>query len=149
MQHKVLAYITHQRDADLQLLVFDHRDYPDAGTQVPAGTVEDGEPVEAALWREVLEEAGLKAAQLRLVRKLAEQPDATFRNTRHVYHLAALDDLPDAWTHLVRGAGGDRGLVFVYRWETLPLTFELAGRQGSWLRLIVSPGKPGFIRRNS
>jgi 8-oxo-dGTP pyrophosphatase MutT (NUDIX family) len=139
MKHKVLAYITRTHDARLQLLVFDHRDYPDAGTQVPAGTVEDGEPVEAALWREVWEETGLKTAQLKLIRKLAEHVSQEWQTVRHVYHLATLDALPDTWTQLVRGVGEDNGLVFVYRWETLPLRFELAGKQGSWLGALTQP----------
>jgi hypothetical protein len=45
---KVLAYITRTRNGQTQLLVFDHGDDPQAGTQVPAGTVEESETVEAA-----------------------------------------------------------------------------------------------------
>lgn len=131
MIHKVIAYIT--RNENAQLLVFDHRDHADAGTQVPAGTVEDGEAVEAALWREVQEESGLTAEQLRLVRKLAERMDDAGRTTRHIFHLAALADLPKTWAHSVQGAGDDNGLVFIYRWETLPLKIELSGLQGRWL----------------
>ncbi|HLE30393.1 MAG TPA: NUDIX domain-containing protein, partial [Anaerolineales bacterium] len=59
MKHKVLAYITRRRNGRTQLLVFTHRDFPEAGVQVPAGTVEPDEPVEAALFREVHEESGL------------------------------------------------------------------------------------------
>lgn len=141
MKHKVLAYITRESRSGLKLLVFDHRDHADAGAQVPAGTVEDGEAVEAALWREVWEESGLQAAQLRLVRKLAEQADEKGRNTRHVFHLATVIDLPETWTHHVRGTGGDKGLAFVYRWEAMPLKFELSGPQGRWLKEITKGTK--------
>lgn len=134
MKYKVLAYITRRENAEL--LVFEHRDYADAGTQVPAGTVDEGEAVEVALWREVLEESGLKAGQLRLVRKLAEFESQEWQTVRHVYHLTALDELPEAWTHSVHGAGDDNGLVFIYRWETLPLKIELSGAQGRWLTEI-------------
>lgn len=42
---KVYSYITHQ---DL-LLLFVHVDFPEAGIQVPGGTVEPGEtPIDAA-----------------------------------------------------------------------------------------------------
>lgn len=131
MINKVIAYITRRKNAEL--LVFEHRDHAEAGTQVPAGTVEDGEAVEAALWREVLEESGLKAGQLRLVQKLAEFASQEWQTVRHVYQLVALDELPESWAHSVRGTGGDKGLVFIYRWETLPLKIELASSQGRWL----------------
>lgn len=78
----------------------------------------------------------LKAGQLRLVRKAAEHTDEKLCTTRHVYHLAALEDLPDTWAHNVHGAGEDKGLVFVHRWESLPLKIELSGAQGRWLNEI-------------
>jgi NADH pyrophosphatase NudC (nudix superfamily) len=61
MKNKVLAYITRHQNGLKQLLVFEHRDFPEAGVQVPPGTVEPGEPVESALFREVYEESGLAA----------------------------------------------------------------------------------------
>ena len=52
---KVFAYITHQN----RLLVFRHTDFPQAGIQVPAGTVKTNEDLEAAVLREAQEETGL------------------------------------------------------------------------------------------
>jgi 8-oxo-dGTP pyrophosphatase MutT (NUDIX family) len=46
------------RDGDL--LVFEHRDFPEAGTQVPAGTVDRGEAPARTVVREVLEETGVR-----------------------------------------------------------------------------------------
>jgi ADP-ribose pyrophosphatase YjhB (NUDIX family) len=91
---KVLAYITRQHQVHTQLLVFDHHQMPEAGTQVPAGTVEEGEVIETALWREVEEEAGLLPAQLSLVRKLAEYESLEWGTLRHVFHLQAEVDYP-------------------------------------------------------
>jgi 8-oxo-dGTP pyrophosphatase MutT (NUDIX family) len=34
-----------------ELLVFDHRDHPNAGTQVPAGRIDPGETLEQCLLR--------------------------------------------------------------------------------------------------
>ena len=64
---RVLAYVTRERDGRKELLVFDHRDQPGAGTQVPAGRLEPDEDVETGLLRELDEEAGL--ANARVLRK--------------------------------------------------------------------------------
>ena len=46
-------------------MVFTHRDIPEAGVQVPAGTVEEGETLDAAVLREVHEETGLPPTAVR------------------------------------------------------------------------------------
>ncbi|MBA3384831.1 MAG: NUDIX domain-containing protein [Actinobacteria bacterium] len=61
---RVLAYVTREREGRKELLVFDHRDYPSAGTQVPAGRLEPGEELEAGLLRELEEESGLANAHV-------------------------------------------------------------------------------------
>lgn len=53
---KVTAFVTRGDGAKRELLVFRH---PTAGVQVPAGTVELNESIEAAVLREVKEETGL------------------------------------------------------------------------------------------
>src|SRR6185437_14423165 len=64
---KVLAYITW----DDKLLVFSHPDFPEAGIQVPAGTIESGEEPAVAVLREAFEETGLIG--LTLVAPLGER----------------------------------------------------------------------------
>jgi ADP-ribose pyrophosphatase YjhB (NUDIX family) len=54
--HKVTAFVTRGDGLERELLVFRH---PRAGIQLPAGTVERDEPIEAAVLREVQEETGL------------------------------------------------------------------------------------------
>jgi len=119
---KVIAYITRRKDAKTQLLVFDHDEkYCDAGTQVPAGTVDAGENHEEALKREIFEEAGI--SDLKILKKFDQY--TFFRdaqqcfNRRHVYHLEATKELPDSWTHQVTGDGMDHDLNFHYYWINL------------------------------
>jgi 8-oxo-dGTP diphosphatase len=131
---KVLAYITRTQNGQSQLLVFDHRDHPEAGIQVPAGTVDEGEPIEQALFREIEEESGLTNVQL--VRKLAEYESQQWGTLRHIFHLTAPPDVPDSWSHTVHGRGEDQGMVFEYRWIMLEPEIELAGEQHQWLGLI-------------
>ena len=99
---------------DGSLLVFEHRDFPEAGTQVPAGTVEDDEAPAEAVVREVQEETGVAA---RVVRELgtldAIAPKGEPRRN-HFFELAT-DETRDEWEHVVHGGGGDDGLVFVCR----------------------------------
>ena len=57
---KVLAYVTRGR----RLLVFRQPESPEAGIQVPAGTVEEGEGPEVAVLREAREETGLDGLRL-------------------------------------------------------------------------------------
>ncbi len=69
MTAKILAYITRQRGSETQLLVFGQVDFPEAGVQVPEGTVKSGEAIERAAQREVrglvLEWASLHRDELR------------------------------------------------------------------------------------
>jgi 8-oxo-dGTP diphosphatase len=141
MKHKVLALITRQQAGQTQVLVFDHRDFPDAGTQIPAGTVDVGETYEAALWRELYEEAGLTAAQLALESRLASHlhPDwGQVGIAEHLYHLTA-DHLPETWSHTVQGEGEDMGMVFNYYW--LPLQTPLSQWRTRTPPWLDSPAK--------
>jgi 8-oxo-dGTP diphosphatase len=123
---RVVAYVTRERNGRRELLVFDHRDYPEAGTQVPAGRLEAGEDLESGLVRELHEEAGLD--HVRIARKLGEFEGADlghgvgYRN--HAYEVE-VSSAADAWEHEVFGDGDDAGLVFVYRWVPLSPDLEL------------------------
>lgn len=137
MKRKVLAYIT-RRD-NTQVLVFQHRHYPEAGLQVPAGTVEDGEELIAALLREIDEESGL--SQLTLIRHLATEPFYSESKAewqeRNVFHLQAPDDLPDSWLHVVKAGEEDEGLHFEYSWVSSSQSkATLSSGQGQWLDKI-------------
>ena len=131
IKHKALAYILRLKCDAMEVLVFDHRDFPDVGTQIPAGTVEYGEDEKDGLFREVAEESGLMSGQLRYLAYVGESPYGK-GVVRHYYLLTPAVELPDNWPHIVAGNGADKGLTFDYRWATVT-AIELAGGQGELL----------------
>jgi len=129
VKHKVFAYITHGD----RLLVFGHPDFPEAGRQVPAGTIGEGEDPEEAVMREALEETGLEGLRLQAYLGEAEfycrERDEIAH--RHFYHLTCDDQPPERWRHQeTRPSDG----------TTEPITFEFF-----WVRLPdgVPPLAPG------
>lgn len=121
VRRKAFAYITHGS----RLLVFSHPYAPEAGIQVPAGTVQDGERPEDAVLREAWEETGL--ADLALVRPLGEQMrdmsdfGKDELHHRSFYHLRCTSDPPDRWQHYeVDPADGDEPPLFELFWVQLP-----------------------------
>ncbi|MEZ0260576.1 MAG: NUDIX domain-containing protein [Alphaproteobacteria bacterium] len=114
---KVVAYIT----LGDKLLVFNHRDYPEAGVQVPAGTVEAEEELPEAVLREAEEETGLKGLQL--VKYLgAEDFDAAKVgrggevHERHFFHLQCANPAPEKWRHWEMTPSGE---------DKTPVAFDL------------------------
>lgn len=137
-KQKVLAYITRNNNGrPPEVLVFLHRDHPEAGLQVPGGTVDPGEDLIEAIIREVFEETGLQIKRADVVKKLGEtsyqRKDIPEINQRH-YFLVHIKELPDSWAHVVHSQGADDGLVFLYSWmEIKQARAELTGQMGELL----------------
>ena len=114
------AYSTHGN----RLLVFEHRDFPDAGIQVPAGTVKDGEAPEIAVMREATEETGLMG--LRLVGELGnlrhDMTEFGVEETQHAwfYHLQCDKTPPDRWLHDETHGGTGDPIRFELYWVSMP-----------------------------
>ncbi|PFN28423.1 NUDIX hydrolase [Bacillus cereus] len=135
---KVHAYITREKEGIMQLLVFKHRDIPEAGVQVPGGTVDEGETLEAAVLREIQEESGLR--HLCIERLLADYiihvKEKKEYQKRHFFHVTLPTDVKDTWQHIVSAGEEDQGLVFCYEWLDIAKCPELAGKQGEFLHLL-------------
>ena len=129
---KVVAYITHSG----RLLVFRHTEHPEAGIQVPAGTVEEGEPPLAAGLREAREETGLEHLEVRSFlgkRRYHFEFDRSEVQVRHFYHLALLGEAPDTWQHDEPTPSGP--VTFGFFWAKLPDGVpDLAAGQGELLQ---------------
>lgn len=118
-----------------ELLLFTHPDCPEAPIQIPGGSIEPGEDVEAPLWREIHEETGL--SNLTLVRKVGvSQFPSMFAERqvmeRHCY-LSAPADVPERWIHQVGGSGVDGGMRFAFEWRRITRDFSLSGDLGVFL----------------
>ena len=139
---KVVAYITRGDE----LLVFRHRDFPEAGVQVPAGTVKEGETLDAAVLREVHEETGLPPTALRepayLGRRLWQAgPDC---HDRHFYQLVLTASAPDTWLHYELHASTGETLAFRFSWVKLDdPNVCLAGEQDALLGKLSPADREG------
>ena len=124
-----------------QLLVFRHRDYPEAGLQVPAGTLLAGEAPASGAIRETEEETGRSGFQI--VRALGAI-DHEFRDTfagterhelheRHFFLLAPPPGLSECWSHLAEEGEGNGDFWFEFSWVPLTPELTLAGDQHALL----------------
>lgn len=135
---KVFAYIV----VNNRLVVFTHRDHPEAGLQVPAGTVRLDEPVEAAVLREAHEETGL--AGLTVVQHLGR---AMFQCTRlggeethdrFFFQLAYAGPLQEHWVHAERHDNLRPPTWFVFQWMDVGIAGErLIADHGAFLSQLL------------
>lgn len=97
---KICAVVLRQGMAGLELLVFAH---PLAGTQIIKGSVEPGEPHEAAAHRELFEESGLAALSI-----TGRLPPLQPCGEGPLWHFRLFDGtgLPEGWTHHCSDDGG-------------------------------------------
>nr|MDQ2741228.1 NUDIX domain-containing protein [Chloroflexota bacterium] len=145
IRRKVLAYITHGN----RLLVFRHSHFPEAGIQVPAGTVGlDEDPDDAAL-REAVEETGLENLTLdqflgEQTRDMSEYGRGEIHH-RRFYHVRCVATPPDTWRHVERHpSDGAEPIAFDFFWVPLPRGVPpIAGDQDALLcRLLDTLGLP-------
>lgn len=137
---KAFAYITSRG----RLLVFDHVDFPEAGVQVPAGTIHLGEPPELAALREAQEETGLQRFGAPRALGIAEFDARPFGKAeihrRHFFHLPAEGDLPERWRHEERHASdGSAPIRFELYWlPPADAALCLIGDHGRFIPALVA-----------
>ena len=139
---KVVAYIT-RGDG---LLVFTHRDIPEAGVQVPAGTVEMDETPGAAVLREVHEETGLTPTAVRNTAFLGRclWKAGPYCHDRYFYHFLLAAPAPDVWLHYETSGGKSEPIAFSFYWvKRNDPCLCLAGEQDALLWKISHSVQPG------
>lgn len=139
---KAIAYITRGD----RFVVFEEPESPAAGTQIPGGTVEPGESLEAAVLREAYEETGLE--HLRLVRALGVQlhrrPSGRIHR-RHYFHLVDRStSVQQVWEHYEEHPhSGAAPILYRLRWASLEKPPALhAELDGAFQQLRVGLTKP-------
>jgi ADP-ribose pyrophosphatase YjhB (NUDIX family) len=110
---RVAVYVTRDSGNGLEVLVFDHRDFPEAGTQVPAGGVDAGENLETAALREVAEETGVEDIVLTGSLGIQQRPHPDTGQPRvTIFYHATTSDTGGKWEHTVSAGDSDSGMVF-------------------------------------
>ena len=138
-KRKVLAYITRGQKPNLELLVFEHKNHPEAGLQVPGGSIEEDEMIIDALYREIFEETGIMKKDVSLIGQIhtyyfyPNGKDTAYE--RNFFHLN-YEAQQQTWDHRVISDGLDNGLIFQFRWEPLEQLPKLAGEQDKAVELL-------------
>jgi 8-oxo-dGTP pyrophosphatase MutT (NUDIX family) len=117
---KVLVYVTQAR----RLLVLAHPFHPEAGLQVPGGTIRDGEDSRAAAAREIEEETGL--ADLLIGDLLGETeyrwrlPERDRLDHRFFFHATVAGSVAETWRHYeTQAEDGSPPIAFDFSWWDL------------------------------
>ena len=143
VESKVYAYIVKQMESKWQLLVFEHLDFPEAGIQVPGGTVETGESIPAAAIREVQEETGLESVEI--IEKLGVsyhdmcQYGLKGFHRRHYFHCRVTTPTERSWiaSEEMPSDGSPGPIGFKFYWVNLACVPPLAGRTDEMLHILI------------
>ena len=129
-RQRVYAYITSEKG----LLILEHPEHPEAGLQVPGGTVEENEPPSAAVVREVAEETGLETV---LIAEGLGNCEFDMRQYGHdetqlawYFHLTCEEETEDEW-YFQESHSVTTPIPFRLYWSPLPYEgVELASVHG-------------------
>ena len=135
---KAYGFVLREGAEARELLVFEHAGMPEAGLQVPGGTIERSETPIEAVAREVLEESGLPLDGWQAV--------VTFETGGRrwrCFATAPAEPLPDTWSREPTGPEAAEGLRFEYRWVALEGGEALAGAQEEARRAVAAFVTPG------
>lgn len=107
-------------------MVFDHTEFPEAGTQIPAGTLEPGEDPAAGALREAREESGLQNLSLKTYLGVKKYDLTSIGKNeiheRHYFHLECLEDTPERWISYEEDSsdGSPAPIEFEFYWVRYP-----------------------------
>lgn len=105
-----------------ELLILAHPDHPEAGLQIPAGTIKAGESPYDAACRELVEETGLQ--DFKIEKCLGETLFDMHRfgkaelHRRFFFQASLIGDAPQRWLHY-EASDGLNPIVFEFFWWNL------------------------------
>jgi 8-oxo-dGTP pyrophosphatase MutT (NUDIX family) len=134
LRRKVVVYCIR----DGRLLVFRHVDcsWEQVGVQVPAGSIEEGESVEAAALRELKEETGYPCFAIDGAIGTAWYDISPYRSElqeRHFVRAHPTGDLPERWMSREKHDGARPPTGFECFWVPLRHAHVLQAGQGAML----------------
>ena len=137
IRHRAYAYITNGS----RLLLFTHPKSPEAGIQVPAGTIEPGENPQDAVMREAKEETSL--TELRYEQFLA-QDTRDMRDCgrdelqyRWFFHLSVEGPTEETWRHGEHAADGSVIHPFDFFWADVRALPKLVANYDDKIDLLL------------
>jgi ADP-ribose pyrophosphatase YjhB (NUDIX family) len=138
MPPRVVAYVVERAGDGFALLVFDQEGNPEAGTRVPAGGIPAAESRRQAALRHVREQTGVDAARIVTEAGIIESPHPETGQPRRTSYwvLEVAAELSSAWRHVVTAHDERDEMVFLRRWERMPLEVALADQLGSLLTQV-------------
>lgn len=135
-RQRVYAYITGSKG----ILILEHPEHPEAGLQVPGGTVQEQEQPCVAVLREVKEETGLRGIEI--VSLLGQcEFDMSLYGKNEIqlawfYHLRCTQDAPDSW-YFHEAHSVAQPIPFKLYWSPLPYAGDdLIATQGYMLTAL-------------
>ncbi len=133
---KAYGYVTRIKDRRQQVLVFQHKNLPDAGIQIPKGTVKEDEDTFSAVIREVKEETGIQRFEVEklITEDYWENDDGAMHN-RYFYKIVC-NEMADEWEYNPTGGGEEEGLTFQFFWVASVEEVELIRGHADYLKLI-------------
>ncbi|MEH2389037.1 MAG: NUDIX domain-containing protein [Nostoc sp.] len=146
---KVIAYVTNKDE----LMVFTHTDFPEAGIQVPAGTVEESEEPSEAVLRETYEESGVQGVrmiELLGIYQYNMAPERDEIQERYVYHLELTEPTSSTWRHWeMYSSTSKHPIAFDFYWLKLDGSdLDLADSQGYFLPKLTQKTKKSGYSKN-
>jgi 8-oxo-dGTP pyrophosphatase MutT (NUDIX family) len=135
---KAYGYVTRVRDEKTQVLVFRHKDIPEAGIQIPKGTVKEDEDTYNAVIREIKEETGIQSFEVNnlISEDYWENDDGAIHN-RYFYKIIC-NEFADEWEHNPTGGGEEKGLTFQFFWISSDEEVELIRGHADYLKPIFN-----------